>query len=77
MTATTRDPRSPTPSAEWVEVGDTVVANVADPPFTGTALRIVDPGSLPYVTVRWDNPKFPDTIGRHTITTLHRVKETT
>ena len=60
--------QTPTPRAEWAKEGDRVYSFAG---WIGTVLRVVQTHSIPYARVRWDEN---GSIGKHTITTLRRVK---
>lgn len=65
---------SPTPRAEWVKAGDRCQA-VPDGPI-GEVQRIVDLRSIPVAVVKWPTKVFTSgfSIGRHSITTIRKVK---
>lgn len=64
--ALARRPFAPTPRREWAREGDLVECG---PGSRGVVLKVRDPGSVPYATVRWAS----GSTGRHTISTLRKV----
>lgn len=58
----------PVPRSRWAKIGD--VVRVVNGTMTGRVTHIAANQSIPAATVVWDNPKYPGTSGRHTITTL-------